>query len=74
MLMKLESIMLGEISQSEKDKYHRFHSYVGFKKQNRGSEGNEGKNKMKSERETNHRRLNSKKHTEGCWKGGGWGR
>ena len=28
-----------------------------FKKQNRGSWGRRGKNKMKSERETNHKRL-----------------
>ena len=31
-------------------------------------------NKMKSERETNHKRLlNHRKQTEGCWKGVGWG-
>ena len=33
--MELESMMLSEISQSEKDKYHMIYSYVEFKKQNR---------------------------------------
>ena len=32
--MDLENIMLSEISQSEKDKYHRFHSYVKSNEQN----------------------------------------
>ena len=32
--MELESIMLGEISQPEKDKCHMIYSYVEFKKQN----------------------------------------
>ena len=27
---------------------------------------------MKPERETNHKRLNLKKQTEGCWRGGRW--
>ena len=35
MWMELEGIMLSEISQSEKDKYHMFHSYVDLEKLNR---------------------------------------
>ena len=35
-----------------------------FKKQNRGARGKEGKIKMKSERETNHKRLNHRKQTK----------
>ena len=38
--MELESIMLSEIRQSEKDKYHIWlYSYVEFKKQNKQAEG-----------------------------------
>ena len=33
--MKIGSIMLNEITQSEKDKYHMIHSFVEFKKQNK---------------------------------------
>ena len=33
--LELESIMLSEISQSEKDKYHMIYTYVEFKKQNK---------------------------------------
>ena len=33
----------------------------------------EGKNKTKTEREANHKTLNSRKQTEGCWRGGKWG-
>ena len=33
--MELESIMLTEISQAEKDRYHMFHSYVDLEKLNR---------------------------------------
>ena len=33
--MELECIMLGKISQSEKNKYHMISLYVDFKKQNR---------------------------------------
>ena len=36
MWMELESIMLSELSQSEKDKYRTI-SYVEFKKQNKGT-------------------------------------
>ena len=32
--MELENIMLSEISQSEKDKYHMIHSYVESNEQN----------------------------------------
>ena len=43
--MKIGSIMLNEITQSEKDKYHMIHSYMAFKKQK--------KMKMREKRETN---------------------
>ena len=33
--MGLENVMLSEISQSEKDKYHMIHSYVEFNEQNK---------------------------------------
>ena len=33
--MELEGIMLSEISQAEKDRYHMFHSYVDLEKLNR---------------------------------------
>lgn len=36
----------------------------------RGREGN--KNKIKTEREINHKRLFYRKQIEGCWGGGGW--
>ena len=48
------------------------HSYVEFKKQNRGSWGKRGKNKMKSEREINNKRLLIIGNKQGCWRGGGW--
>lgn len=35
--MKLKSIMLNEISQSEKDKYHMISLLCRFEKQNRGT-------------------------------------
>ena len=49
--MELDGIMLNEINQLEKDDYMilniLFHSYVEFKKQNRGSYGKGGENKTK---------------------------
>ena len=34
----------------------------------------EGKeNKIKTEREANHKTLKYREQTEGCWRGGGWG-
>ena len=52
--MKLEGIMLSEISQLEKDIY--FHSYMELEKLNRRLWG-KGRGKIVSEREANYKRL-----------------
>ena len=59
MWMELEGIMLSEISQSEKDRYHMFHSYVDLEKLKRSPWGKgRGKNSYKQRgREANHKRL-----------------
>ena len=31
------------------------------------------KNKIKTEKEANHKSLKYREQTEGCWSGGGWG-
>ena len=61
MWMELECIMLSKISQSEKDKYICFHSYVEFKKQN-----NQGKRETSQETA-----LNYREQTNGYQRGGG---
>ena len=33
----------------------------------------EKQNDIKTERETNYKRLNYREQTEGCWQGVGWG-
>ena len=43
--MELESVMLSEISHTEKDRYHMFHSYVDAEKLNRRPWGRERKKK-----------------------------
>ena len=50
--MELEDITLSEINQSEKDKYHMFHSYMEFKKQNKRA-----KEEREREREKPRNRL-----------------
>ena len=41
--LELESIMLSEISQSKKDKYHMIYLYVEFKNQNKWTKKKETK-------------------------------
>ena len=57
--MELEGIRLSEISQSEKDRYLCFHSYVDLEKLNRSPWGERrGKHIYKQKgREANHKRL-----------------
>ena len=43
--MELESVMLSEISHTEKDRYHMFHSYVDPEKLNRNPWGRGRKKK-----------------------------
>ena len=50
MWMELEGIMLSEISQSEKERYHSFHSYVELEKLNRRPWG-KGRGKIVSNRD-----------------------
>ena len=50
MWMELDGITLSEISQSEKDRYHMFHSYVELEKLNRRPWG-KGRGKIVTERE-----------------------
>ena len=58
MWMELEGIMLSEISQAEKDRYHMFHSYVDPEKLSRRSWGRgRGKKNLQRGREANHKRL-----------------
>ena len=74
--MELECIMLSEISQSEKDRYHMIHLYVEFQKLNRRSYGKGRKNKIQTEREANHKRLlntENKLRVAGGEVGGGMG-
>ena len=59
MQIELESIMLSEVSQAEKDKWLQFHSYVGFKKQNKWAWWGE------KERQTKKQILNHRDHTDG---------
>ena len=50
MWVELEGIMLSEISHSEKDRYHMFHSYVGLEKLNGRPWGKgRGKNSYREE-------------------------
>ena len=58
--MELECIMLNKISQLEKDKDHRFHSYVEFKKQNKLTWRKWGKKRGKP------LRLKNREQIEGC--------
>ena len=49
-------IMLSKISQAEKDKYHMISLTLEFKKHNRWTQEKGRKNKIKREREANHKR------------------
>ena len=63
--MDLESIMLSEVSQTEKGKYHMI-SYVEFKKQNKWT---------KEKKETNQKEtLKYREETAGCQREGEWNR
>ena len=64
--MELESIMLSEISQSEKDKYRMISLLCGIKKQKQMSKG-------EKERQTGKHTLHYREHTGGSHRGGGWG-
>ena len=69
---ELESVMLSEISHTEKDRYHMFHSYVDPEKLNRRPWGR-GRRKKKRGREANHKRLlktENKLRVDGGWEGG----
>ena len=52
--MELKCIMLSKIRQSVKDKYHMISLIWNLRNKTEDHRGREGKNKMKSERETNH--------------------
>ena len=56
--MELESVMLSEISQSEKDRYHMLHSYVDLEKLNRRpwERGSGKQKKLQRGREANPKR------------------
>ena len=49
-----------------------FHSYVEFDKHNRGTQEKGRKNKIRTDREANHKRLLNRTNW-GLWRGGGWG-
>ena len=70
--VELEGIVLSEISQRKTNIW--FHSYVEFKKQNIWTQGKEHKDKIKTERKINHKRLlnteNKLRVAEGLWVGG----
>ena len=55
--MELESKMLSEISQLEKDIYHMFSLICGIYETKPMSKGKGNKNNIKTERDTNHKRL-----------------
>ena len=72
MWMELECIMLSKVSK-KKTNIIWFHSYEEFKKQNRWTKGKGRKNKIKTEREENFKRLLNTENwelTEGGWVGG----
>ena len=75
--MELEGVMLSEISQSDKNRYHDFtHMWNLRNKQMNIGEGKEKENKRKTEREANHKRLltigNKLRVAEAEWTEG-WG-
>ena len=67
--MELDSIMLSEISQSEKDKPHDF-THVEFKKQNKWAKGEKERQRQKQIKKKN---LNYRKQSDGYQKAGVWG-
>ena len=74
--MELEGIILREISQSGKDKYHLISLICGILETKQMNIG-EGREKTEWEvvREGGKPggTLNHRKQTEGCWRGGEWG-
>ena len=69
--MELECSMLSKIRQTEKDKYM---ISLMWNLRNKTDElsGEGSKNKIKTERETNHKRLLNTENKQGCWRGVGW--
>ena len=62
--MELESIMLSEISQAEKDRYHVFTHMWILRNLTEDHGGGEGK-KLQRGKEANHKRLLNTEKTEG---------
>ena len=76
--MELDGIMLSEVSHSELDKYHKISFICGIweTKLMGIGEGKEKQNRLKTGRETNHKRplsTENKLRVPGGEVGGGWG-
>ena len=67
--MELDSIILSEISQSEKDKYHMIHVEFMWNLRNKTNE----QRKKKRERQTKKQILHHGEKTDGYQRRGGWG-